>query len=646
MAGAARAPAARRASISTSASVEITYTTKQTVSSGPSDQTINDMSKTVLGIILGGGAGSRLYPLTKKRAKPAVPLGANYRLIDIPVSNCINSGVNKIYCLTQFNSASLNRHLSQAYNAGVGGYTNRGFVEVLAASQTTSSKEWFQGTADAVRQYLWLFEEACRDGIEDFLILSGDHLYRMDYSQFVLAHRQAGADITDETVHRHRRAVTPDTTATLIYTSGTTGPPKGVMISHRNAVWTAQLLVDLLGDLSHLDRLVSYLPLSHIAAQLLDVYCAATIGATVHFARPDALKGSLVETLRAVQPTLFFGVPRVWEKMREGLRRAAAQIGRLKRQLGGWAKQKGAERCQLAQFGAGGGAPGGYGCAHNMVLGPLKRKLGLEQARACFTGAAPIDREVLEYFGSLDIPVYELYGQSECTGPHTLNYPGRWRLGSCGRTLLGAETRIDPETQEILIRGPHVCLGYRGQASPLREGGWLPTGDMGRLDDDGFLYITGRLKELLITAGGENVPPTLIEAALTRAMPWLSSCVVVGDRQKFLAVLLAVPHDKETGVLGEEVRAALDLEDDCTVTAEAFTERVDAGLATANAEAASAAQTVKKWALLPQELSLENGELTPTLKIRRPQVLERHAELLRSLYPADGEAAATAAAKD
>jgi len=191
----APAPAARRSHLATRAAVEVTEEAK-TASSTPSEKTIYDMSKTVLGIILGGGAGSRLYPLTKKRAKPAVPLGANYRLIDIPVSNCINSGVNKIYCLTQFNSASLNRHLSQAYNASVGGYTNRGFVEVLAASQTTSSTEWFQGTADAVRQYLWLFEEACRDGIEDFLILSGDHLYRMDYSQFVLAHRQAGADIT------------------------------------------------------------------------------------------------------------------------------------------------------------------------------------------------------------------------------------------------------------------------------------------------------------------------------------------------------------------------------------------------------------------------------------------------------------------
>ncbi|CAL5227653.1 g10659 [Coccomyxa viridis] len=160
------------------------------------DLQIENMSKTVLGIILGGGAGSRLYPLTKKRAKPAVPLGANYRLIDIPVSNCINSNVNKVYCLTQFNSASLNRHLSQAYNANVGGYSSRGFVEVLAANQSPAQKKWFQGTADAVRQYLWLFENSMREGIEDFLILAGDHLYRMNYQDFVLKHRKTGADIT------------------------------------------------------------------------------------------------------------------------------------------------------------------------------------------------------------------------------------------------------------------------------------------------------------------------------------------------------------------------------------------------------------------------------------------------------------------
>ncbi|OEL25371.1 Glucose-1-phosphate adenylyltransferase small subunit, chloroplastic/amyloplastic [Dichanthelium oligosanthes] len=152
-----------------------------------------DASTSVLGIILGGGAGTRLYPLTKKRAKPAVPLGANYRLIDIPVSNCLNSNVSKIYVLTQFNSASLNRHLSRAYGNNIGGHKNEGFVEVLAAQQSPENPNWFQGTADAVRQYMWLFEE---HNVMEFLILAGDHLYRMDYQKFIQAHRETDADIT------------------------------------------------------------------------------------------------------------------------------------------------------------------------------------------------------------------------------------------------------------------------------------------------------------------------------------------------------------------------------------------------------------------------------------------------------------------
>ncbi|WMV60364.1 hypothetical protein MTR67_053749 [Solanum verrucosum] len=165
------------------------------VSDSSNSQTCLDpeASRSVLGIILGGGAGTRLYPLTKKRAKPAVPLGANYRLIDIPVSNCINSTISKIYVLTQFNSASLNRHLSRAYASNMGSYKNEGFVEVLAAQQSPENPDWFQGTADAVRQYLWLFEE---HNVLEFLILAGDHLYRMDYEKFILAHREADADIT------------------------------------------------------------------------------------------------------------------------------------------------------------------------------------------------------------------------------------------------------------------------------------------------------------------------------------------------------------------------------------------------------------------------------------------------------------------
>uniref|UniRef100_A0A0E0LZH2 Glucose-1-phosphate adenylyltransferase n=1 Tax=Oryza punctata TaxID=4537 RepID=A0A0E0LZH2_ORYPU len=169
--------------------------TPRAVSDSRSSQTCldPDASTSVLGIILGGGAGTRLYPLTKKRAKPAVPLGANYRLIDIPVSNCLNSNVSKIYVLTQFNSASLNRHLSRAYGNNISGYKNEGFVEVLAAQQSPENPNWFQGTADAVRQYLWLFEE---HNVMEFLILAGDHLYRMDYQKFIQAHRETDADIT------------------------------------------------------------------------------------------------------------------------------------------------------------------------------------------------------------------------------------------------------------------------------------------------------------------------------------------------------------------------------------------------------------------------------------------------------------------
>ncbi|KZV51254.1 glucose-1-phosphate adenylyltransferase [Dorcoceras hygrometricum] len=165
------------------------------VSDSSSSQTCldPDASSSVLGIILGGGAGTRLYPLTKKRAKPAVPLGANYRLIDIPVSNCMNSNISKIYVLTQFNSASLNRHLSRAYASNMGGYKNEGFVEVLAAQQSPENPNWFQGTADAIRQYLWLFEE---HDVLEFLVLAGDHLYRMDYERFIQAHRETDADIT------------------------------------------------------------------------------------------------------------------------------------------------------------------------------------------------------------------------------------------------------------------------------------------------------------------------------------------------------------------------------------------------------------------------------------------------------------------
>eukprot|EP01031_Cornospumella_fuschlensis_P007437 gene7437-9210_t len=202
-------------------------------------------------------------------------------------------------------------------------------------------------------------------------------------------------------------------------------------------------------DLNHLDRAISYLPLSHIAAQLIDVYCIMTLGAKVYFAQPDALKGSLTVTMKEVHPTFFFGVPRVWEKIQEKM----AAIGRsnkgIMKVLGDYAKKMGKEKSRMNQFGEGGGAPCCYGVVNALILKKIKEALGLDQAKGCFTAAAPIAPETLWYFASLDIPVYEVFGQSECTGPHTVSAAKAWKVGACGRPMLGTESRIDPNNGEL-----------------------------------------------------------------------------------------------------------------------------------------------------------------------------------------------------
>jgi len=237
--------------------------------------------------------------------------------------------------------------------------------------------------------------------------------------------------------------------------------PKAVMISHDNVTWTTKnMCQNFRLDLNHEDRFVSYLPLSHIAAQLIDVYCPLQIGACTYFARPDALKGTLTATLKDVRPTIFFGVPRVWEKINDVMVQMGRQTTGLKKVAADWAKGRAAEKTRLAQFGAGGGSPWMYGCANSIVLSKIKAALGLDACKACFTAAAPIAPETLKYFGTLDIPIYEVFGQSECTGPHTVSYPGVWKIGYCGRPMPGTVTKIAPTDEELCYKGRHVFMGY------------------------------------------------------------------------------------------------------------------------------------------------------------------------------------------
>ncbi|TYZ58256.1 hypothetical protein PybrP1_007933 [[Pythium] brassicae (nom. inval.)] len=240
------------------------------------------------------------------------------------------------------------------------------------------------------------------------------------FSDFV----RLGDAVSDATLSQRMDAQLPGHCCTLIYTSGTTGPPKAVMISHDNFTWTAYNVLETLYGVTDAERSVSFLPLSHVAAQLLDIHVPMHLGSQVSFAGPDALKGALVETLREIRPTFFFGVPRVWEKVMEKMREIGASTTGFKKVLAAWAKGKGAKKTERFQFGGDGRKSLSFRLANRVILSKIKDALGLDQCRYCFTGAAPISTECLSFFGSLDIPIYEIFGQSECTGPHSINLPG------------------------------------------------------------------------------------------------------------------------------------------------------------------------------------------------------------------------------
>jgi long-chain-fatty-acid--CoA ligase ACSBG len=468
----------------------------------------------------------------------------------------------------------------------------------------------------------------------------------------------SGSNVSNPQLATRTDAIRPGNCAGLIYTSGTTGPPKAVMISHDNLTWTTANMVENYMDLNASDRFLSYLPLSHIAAQILDQHIPILTGGCTYFAQPDALKGSIGATLKEVKPTIFFGVPRVWEKFQEVLVQAGrAPSSYFKKMLVNWAKSVAEEKNRRAQTGNGGGYPAYYGCMKSLVLGKIRAALGLEECKACFTAAAPIAPETIHFFARLDIPVYEVFGQSECTGPHTVSFENSWKIGTCGRPMKGTVSKIVPETGELIYSGRHIFMGYMHNpektAETIDDQGFLHSGDVSIFDDSnledvvkpsGFMSITGRIKELIITAGGENIPPVLIENEMKAAMPALGNCMVVGDKRKFLAMLVSLKTevDKETGAPTDKLAAdslffGKEIGSSATTLTEAakdpiWKEYIDKGMKVANSKTTSRAQVVQKWQMLPVDFSEKGGELTPTLKLKRNVAAEKHAGLINSLY--------------
>jgi len=401
------------------------------------------------------------------------------------------------------------------------------------------------------------------------------------------------------------------------------------MLTHDNLAWTAQAL-QAANKLAPGSRTLSYLPLSHIAEQMCSIHGPITGGSAVYFA--ESLD-KLADNLKEVRPTLFFGVPRIWEKFHAAIESKMKAATGAKARIAGWARGVGT---RVSDLRARGREPSGvlaieHRLASRLVFTPLKEAIGLDQAIVLASGAAPIGKEVIAFFASLDVFIQEIYGQSEDTGPTSFNLDGRTRIGSVGPPLEGVTVKI-AEDGEILVSGRNVFAGYFKDEAATKEtltsDGWLRSGDLGRFDEDGFLHITGRKKEIIITAGGKNITPKNIEE-LIKQCPLVAEAVVIGDRRKFLSALVWLEPDATKKWMSER-GATGDPATNTDVRAE-IQKAIDA----ANEKLAKVEQ-VKKFAIGTRPLAIETGELTPTLKVKRSKVTTAFASQIDAMYDGAG----------
>jgi len=467
---------------------------------------------------------------------------------------------------------------------------------------------------------------------------------------------EMGRAESEDELEKRMNNQAPNKCCTLIYTSGTTGNPKGVMMSHDNILTATEGVVYRLKpqinvDSNYQETCISYLPLSHIAAQMTDIWIPVRAGAVVWFAKPDALKGSLRQTLQQARPTLFVGVPRVYEKIEESLKGIGANTKGLKKKLADWAK--GIALKGNTNKEAGLSVPFGWTIASG-VLKKVSKALGLDRAKMIFTAAAPISKSTLQYFQSINLPLFEIYGMSETAGALTMGTHGQSRITSIGRIMPEAEYKIgNPDEDgsgELCFRGRMNFMGYLNNIEKTKETIddelWLHSGDVGKVDDDNYFYITGRIKELIITAGGENIAPVPIEDNIKSELPLIGTAMVIGDKKKFLSCLLTcqVEIDLDTGLpkdtllpsaqayvkgLGLECTKAEELTTDMP---EVLRNAIQSAINEANKKAVSNAARVQKWKLLPLEFTTAGGELGPTQKLRRPHVMKMYKETIDEFY--------------
>ena len=427
-----------------------------------------------------------------------------------------------------------------------------------------------------------------------------------------------------------RGKVRPEDAATLLYTSGTTGPPKGVLLTHRNVLYECSALNRMHG-LPKGGSSVSYLPLAHIAERVLSIYGPLTLRSHVWFC-PDPAQA--VEYVREARPTLFFGVPRVWEKVRAGINaKIAAEENERRRKLAQGAIATALEVVRRRQRGE--AVPLGMRLRHaaldKLVLAKVRKGIGLDRCTFASSAASPLAVDVAEFFAAIGLPLVEVYGMTETTGVATGNPPDRIKIGTVGPALQGVEVR-QADDGEVLVRGPVNTPGYFKQEEATRalidEDGWLHTGDVGELDDDGYLRIVDRKKELIITSSGKNISPANIEGLL-KEHPLVGQALAYGDDRPYVVALVVLDHEMVPAwAASNGIAAATPAE---LATHERVLAEVQHAVDAANQRLARAEQ-VKRFEVLPVEWTAESEELTPTLKLRRRVIHAKYAERIDALY--------------
>lgn len=423
----------------------------------------------------------------------------------------------------------------------------------------------------------------------------------------------------------------PDDLAILVYTSGTTGRPKGAMLKHRNLIATLSAAANGLFDgVPEGGERVAFLPLCHIAERTFGEYVAILRSSVINFVENPE---TVFENLREVQPHAFLAVPRVWEKLYSSVAITMKEAGRVQQLAYAWAIAQGMALVKLEEQGA---APGAllklrYALARALVLNNVRRMVGLSRVQMTLTGAAPISPELIRWYRALGVPMREVWGMTETSGAGTVSPRERVKIGSIGMPAPGTEMRIS-EQGEILVRSPSVFAGYLNQpektAETIDAEGWLHTGDVGRVDDEGYFYITDRMKDIIITAGGKNVTPSEWENQL-KFSPYVTDAVVIGDKRPYLSCLVMIDQDNvERWALDRNV-AFSDYKS--LARSPEVVALIGAEIEKVNQQFARVEQ-IKQFRLIENRLTAEDEELTPTMKLKRSLISRKYAELIEGMY--------------